>query len=38
VNIRPIKKMPSAEEIMNEYPLSRELTILKENRMKKSEK
>lgn len=32
MNIRPIKKMPSAEEIMNEFPLSRELTKLKETK------
>lgn len=32
MNIRPIKKMPSAEEIMKEYPLSQKLIDLKEAR------
>ena len=32
MNIRPIKKMPSAEEIMKEYPLSQKLVDIKEAR------
>ncbi len=34
MNLRPIKKMPSAEDIMKEYPLSQKLVDLKEQRDK----
>ncbi len=32
MNIRPIKKIPSFEEIKNEYPISRKIAELKEKR------